>query len=76
MLGVSDDSLETHARFSRKYDITFPLISDRDGTVKSLYGRTRITYLIDREGVVRLVQKDVPVNSDFLNKLKELEQRN
>lgn len=73
VLGVSGDSLETHARFTEKYSIAFPLASDQDGTIKSLYGRNRITYLIDSDGVIRFIQHGVPKNSDFLKALKGIE---
>ena len=65
--------METHRDFTTKNGIEFPLISDDDKTIKKLYGRGRITYLIDKSGIVRFVQKGVPNNRDFLAKLKELE---
>jgi peroxiredoxin Q/BCP len=41
VLGVSGDDLDTHKKFAKKYNITFPLISDRLRTVKELYGCKR-----------------------------------
>jgi len=73
VLGISPDSLETHEKFSEKYGLAFPLVSDSEGVIKNLYGGDRITYLIDRKGVIRFVQKGVPENKDFLNKLKEID---
>jgi len=66
VLGVSPDSVASHARFREKYGLNFPLLSDQDHAVaeaygvwkeKSMYGRTymgieRSTFLIDEEGVV------------------------
>jgi len=72
VLGVSTDSVETHARFSEKYGITFPLISDEQYKIKNLYGRGRITYLIDKEGIIRFINKGVPDNGDFLRELEGL----
>ncbi len=72
VLGVSSDSMETHMKFAEKYGITFPLISDEDRQIKELYGRNRITYLIDKSGIIRFIQKGVPENKDFLKELKKL----
>ena len=73
VLGVSGDSIDTHMKFSKKYNFRFPLISDEKGVIKKLYGTERITYLIDKKGIVRYIQKGVPNNEDFLRELKRLE---
>ena len=72
-IGISGDSLATHEKFAKKYGITFPLVSDSSGAVKSLYGRGRITYLIDKQGIIQFIQKGVPENKDFLKQLKEID---
>ena len=72
VIGISSDSLETHEKFSEKYSLTFPLVSDGDGLIKSLYGRERITYLIDKRGIIRFIQDGVPKNEGFLKKLREI----
>ena len=72
IIGVSADSLQTHEKFSEKYGITFPLVSDSDGSIKNIYGRERITYLIDKQGVIQFIQKGVPKNEDFLKKLQAI----
>jgi peroxiredoxin Q/BCP len=72
VLGVSGDSLVTHAKFADKYNITFPLITDKDNQIKNLYGRNRITYLIDKKGIIRFIQTGVPENKDFLREIKKL----
>lgn len=72
VIGVSPDNLETHKKFSEKYGITFPLVSDHDGSIKNIYGKERITYLIDKEGIIRYIQKGVPRNEDFLKKIREI----
>ena len=72
VIGISGDSLETHEKFSKKYGITFPLVSDRYGVVKKLYGRGRITYLIDRQGLIRYIEEGVPENRAFLKQLKKI----
>jgi len=75
ILGVSKDSVASHAKFRAKHDLPFRLGSDPDGTVceaygvwkkKSMYGREymgieRSTFLIDRNGVVRAEWRKVKV---------------
>ena len=65
--GASKDSLARHEKFIAKHDLTFPLLSDEDGSLcdawgvwqeKKNYGRTymgivRSTFLVDAEGTVR-----------------------
>jgi thioredoxin-dependent peroxiredoxin len=61
VIGVSGDSVRSHRRFAASQGLPFLLLSDRDGEVRELYGveKTlgllpgRVTYVIDREGVVR-----------------------
>jgi peroxiredoxin Q/BCP len=63
VVGISADSVGSHRRFAAAEKLTFPLLSDRDGAVRALYGveKTlgvlpgRVTYVIDRAGVVRHV---------------------
>jgi thioredoxin-dependent peroxiredoxin len=63
IIGISDDSSESHARFAAKYKLPFTLLSDKGGGVRKLYGvkKTlgiipgRVTFVIDKEGVVRHV---------------------
>ena len=61
VIGVSSDSETSHQRFARLWKLPFFLVSDSKGEVRARYGvaRTlglfpgRVTYLIDREGVIR-----------------------
>ena len=73
VLGVSRDSIRTHAGFKSKQGLDFPLLSDPDAQVIAAYGswgekkfmgRTfmgilRTTVLIDEEGTVRKVFQKV-----------------
>lgn len=75
VLGVSPDSPEAHARFRKKYDLSFPLLSDPEKTLakaygvwvkKQNYGREymgveRSTFFVDRHGVVKKVWRKVRV---------------
>lgn len=38
VLGVSADGAESHSKFSQKYDLPFPLLSDPDRAVMEKYG--------------------------------------
>jgi len=63
VVGVSSDSAATHARFAEKHRLPFPIVADTDRRLRRLCGVAnplgvipgRVTYVIDREGVVRLV---------------------
>ncbi|WP_168077602.1 peroxiredoxin [Caulobacter sp. SSI4214] len=75
IVGVSKDSVASHAKFRAKHDLTIELAADPLGDVveaygawveKSMYGRKymgvdRSTFLIDREGVIREVWRKVKV---------------
>ena len=60
-VGVSTDSVERLRRFGAAQNVTFPLVSDSAGSVRRLYevrrrfglGTSRVTYVIDREGMIR-----------------------
>ena len=63
VVGVSSDSAATHARFAEKHRLPFPIVADTDRRLRRLFGVVnplgvipgRVTYVLDREGVVRLV---------------------
>ncbi len=71
VLGVSPDSLETHKEFKKKNRIEFPLISDTGGELRKLYSGGRVTYVIDKEGTIRFIQKGVPDNQKLLKAIEE-----
>ena len=70
---MSPDSLETHKKFAEEYSITFPLIADENNAVRKLYDSGRITYLIDKNGIICYIQKGVPKNRKFLKQIKKLD---
>lgn len=65
--------MDTLKEFIQENGIEFPLVSDSEGFFRKAYGRGRLTYLIDKQGIVRFVQKGVPENADFLEQLKMLQ---
>jgi peroxiredoxin Q/BCP len=72
VLGVSKDSLDSHNKFAEKLNLTFPLISDPDEKLTTLYASGRIAFLIDKQGVVQMIVKGMPENGEIINKIKEL----
>lgn len=69
VLGVSPDSVATHIEFAKKYGLKFPLLADEQGQMQKLYAPGRVTFLIDKDGVVRFVQKGIPDNKVLLKEL-------
>ena len=75
VVGVSRDSVKSHAKFAAKYDLPFPLLSDTEGEMlqaygvwqkksfmgKSFMGIVRSTFLVDGKGVIRKVWEKVKV---------------
>jgi len=63
VIGVSSDSDERHRAFATGHRLPFVLLSDADGSLRRAFGvpRTlgiipgRVTYVIDKQGVVRHV---------------------
>lgn len=61
VIGVSGDSLASHRDFAAGKQLPFYLISDSDGSLRKAFGVPstlglipgRVTYVIDKEGVVR-----------------------
>ena len=76
VLGVSSDTLGIHKEFAKKFGIRYPLIADPEGRVMNLYGgQDRITFLIDKTGIVRYAVRGVPNNKELLEKLDEMEKK-
>ena len=73
VLGVSADTIESHKRFAESLDLEFPLLSDPGGKIQAQYGSGRITFIIDKDGMIRDVQKGMPDNDKLLKVLKTLE---
>jgi peroxiredoxin Q/BCP len=63
VMGVSSDAVESHEGFARRQRLPFVLLSDTDGALRKAFGVPRslgllpgrITYVIDKDGVVRHV---------------------
>ncbi len=86
VVGISVDDGSSHAAFAKKYNLPFPLLSDKDGAVADSYNALtdlgmikiakRYTFLIDPEGILRKSYLNVNTSKhsqeiiDDLTKLK------
>lgn len=75
IIGISRDSMKSHAKFCEKYAFPFPLISDQDEKLcklfgvmieknmfaKLVFGIERSTFLIDTQGVIQKIWRPVKV---------------
>lgn len=78
VLGISKDSVSSHAKFAQKYGLGFMILSDPDKTVhqaydvlkeKTMYGKkvmgtVRSSYLIDENGMIMEVRANVKPDSN------------
>ena len=84
--GISPDNAESHGSFIDKFDLNFELLSDEDKSVtieydvwgeKQLYGKTvigmkRTTFLIDEQGIIQKIWKNVKPEGDAQQILNEI----
>ena len=82
IVGVSSDSEDSHRSFREEHALSFPLIADQDGRLRELYDvrsllpfiRPRITYVIDKHGVIRAAfRHDVAIGRHLTDTLAALE---
>lgn len=69
IFGVSVDAVDSHKKFQQKYNLTFTLLADPDKKVVELYGvksllgiAKRVTFVMDKTGVIRKIYPDVDVS--------------
>ena len=69
VIGVSPDSVESHRKFKKKYDLNFSLLSDTDKGLCNMYGVwkkknfmgkefmgvERTTFVIDENGLIKKI---------------------
>lgn len=86
VIGISPDSIESHKKFTKKYELPFILLSDEDKKVlikydvwkeKSMYGRKymgveRTTILVDEKGIIRKIYNKVKVKGHVEQVIKDL----
>jgi thioredoxin-dependent peroxiredoxin len=65
VIGISNDSIESHKKFKEKYHLPFTLLSDPKSEVFALYGakgffiNSRITYLINKSGIITHILSNI-----------------
>ena len=61
IIGISSDDVESHKKFAGKYNLTYTLLSDKEGVVRKLFGVPsdlfgllpgRVTYVVNKQGIV------------------------
>ncbi len=82
VLGVSTDGVKAHENFRDKYELNFPLISDKSKEIINLYGiksafgtAKRETFLINNEGEIVYIWTKVNTKKhaeEIQEKVKEL----
>lgn len=82
VIGVSTDGVKAHENFRDKYDLNFPLVSDKQKEIVKKYGvksafgtAKRVTFLIDRDGTIKHIWNKVNTKKhadEVLEKIKEL----
>jgi len=86
VIGISNDDLKNHEKFSKKYNLNFSLLSDVDRRVsikygvykkKNLYGKIvwgieRSTFIIDEQGKIKKIFRKVNVEGHVDEVLKHL----
>jgi peroxiredoxin Q/BCP len=87
VLGVSPDSVKSHASFTQKQNLNFPLLADTERELaqaygvwveKKQYGRTfmgieRSTFLIDKDGRIKKIWRKVTPKSHVADVIAALE---
>jgi thioredoxin-dependent peroxiredoxin len=88
VLGVSVDSVESHAKFAKKYELPFTLLSDSEKEVVNLYGvwgkkkfmgreydgTHRMSFLIDPSGKIAKVYEKVTAATHAQQVLEDLKE--
>lgn len=86
VLGVSRDSVKSHCGFIEKYNLAFNLLSDKDSEVCALYGVLkeksmfgkkylgidRSTFIIDKNGKIVAIWRNVSIKGHVDEVLKTL----
>ena len=82
VIGVSSDSVESHKAFKKEHVLPFTLLSDQTHEIRKMYGvethffiPPRVTFVIDRQGVIRdIFSSQVNMSKHVDNSLRVLEQ--
>ena len=81
VVGISSDSAQSHHKFTQKHSLPFPLLADVDGEVRQRYEVPRallgllpgrVTFLIDKKGVIQYIFNSLSGATDHVSKTKEM----
>lgn len=79
VFGISNDSVASHARFAKKYRLPFPVLSDKGGKIRKLYGVKndllgllpgRETFVIDKNGLIQMEFNSMQATKHIAKALK------
>ena len=76
VIGISSDNAASHRAFAARHKLPFLLASDADGSLRKAFGvpKTlglfpgRVTYVVDRDGIIRLVFSAQLASQDHVTK--------
>ena len=86
IIGISPDDQKSHKKFIEKYELPFSLVSDPTHELcslfqvweqKKMYGRTymgvvRSTFLVDKEGIIRWIERPAQVANHSVRVLEAI----
>jgi len=81
VFGISSDDVASHKAFADKYHLSFSLLSDKDNKVRKRFGVPsfgaglipgRVTYIIDKKGVIRYVFNSMKHPEEHIDKAIEI----
>lgn len=81
VIGVSSDAAESHDNFAKRYHLPFILVSDSNGSLRKRYGVPRmfgllpgrVTYIIDKQGIIRSIFSSPAADPHISEALKTLQ---
>lgn len=81
VIGISGDSEESHDKFALKHKLPFTLLSDGNKKIRNLFGVPthffgllpgRVTYIIDKEGIIVSIFSSIKANVHIEHALKKI----
>lgn len=81
VIGISSDDVISHKAFAEKYNLPFSLLADTEKKVRSLFGVPtfgaglipgRVTYIIDKKGLVKFVFNNMSDAEKHIEKSLEI----
>lgn len=86
VIGISNDSVDSHQKFAADYKLPFILLSDQDNQIRKLFGVPsrvfglvpgRVTYVANKEGKILMIfdsmvaSKHIPKALDAVKKMRQ-----